>query len=122
MESAHHPYFKIELMPNDIIFVERRGEQAEAQLKVGFERVRLLAAQLRLQGKPVLILNHATTQNVSPRVIAYLQQIDFDRVAVYGASTRDNSKRNLMVSANALEQKIASFPSEAEALAWLLDF
>lgn len=122
MESAHHPFFKIELLPNDIIFVERRGEQAEKQLKVGFERVGLLAAQLRLQDKPVLILNHAISNHVSPRVLHFMQQLDFDRVAVYGTQVRANNKRDLMVRANAMEQKIASFQSEAEAVAWLLSF
>jgi hypothetical protein len=82
----------------------------------------MLAKQLRQQGKPVLMLNHAHGIDVSPRVMESLQHFDFDRLAVYGTSARVNNKRDLMVRTNALEQKIVSFVSEAEALAWLLAF
>lgn len=114
--------FKIVLLPDDIIFVERQGEPAEWALRTGFARIGELARQQRERGKPVLILNYTKSLAVSPRVLELLLDFDFDRFAVYGSSQQVNNKRDLMVRANGMERKIASFQSRSDALAWLQAF
>lgn len=119
MESTDQSLFTIKLLANDIIYIERQGEQAERNLRVGFERVSELSRQLRKQRKPVYILNHAHGEEVSPKVLVFMLKFDFDKCAVYGTSRQSNNVRDLMVRANGLENKIASFETEKEALAWL---
>ena len=112
-------YFKIELIEDGLIYVERTGDQAENHLAPSFKRLGKIAKQLRQQRKPVLILNYTVSANVSPRVLDLLLGFDFDKLAVYGTSRRVNDKRDLMVRANGMEQKILSFLTKEEAIAWL---
>lgn len=111
---------KVELLTNGIIYVERSGNPAEPLLTELFRQAATLVVQLRKQGKPVLILANNTRDTlVSPRVTAFLLQLDFDKAAAYGTPKRLNNLRDLMLRANGLEEKVASFQSRDEALQWL---
>ena len=110
---------RLELRADGIIYAERSPHLPEASVRAFFEQARGLVAALRQDGKPILVLNHAHDTRVSEYVLSLLLQFDFDRMAVYGTSKRLNNQRDLMVRANGLEKKVASFATQAEALAWL---
>jgi hypothetical protein len=119
MESA---VFRVELQPDGIIFVERRNKHVpDKLLRQGMKELGDFAKQLRGQGKPVLILNHAiSSSNTSnPLLIQLLQKTDFDRAAVYGQPKDVNERRNLMIRANGLDLKVIHVRTKEEALAWL---
>jgi hypothetical protein len=119
ISSSSNSATKVELWPSGIIYVERGSPQTEQTLRAAFERTSKLAAGLRQRGMPVLILNHAHDTTVSEQVMAMLQHLDFDKVAVYGTPKQLNRRRNLMARANGLDVKLASFETEETALAWL---
>lgn len=121
MKVANDMENRVELLADGIMYVER-GRQTEQTLRDAFERGSKLAAQLRKQGKPVLILNRARGEHVNERILELLLDFDFDRMAVYGSPKRTNNLRDLMISANGLDKKVASFSTEEEALAWLRAF
>ena len=116
---------KVELLHDQFIYVEKVGDQTKATMLDLFERVGKLAAELRAQGKDVLILSNAEregkTDEAGHKVAVMIgKELDFDKSATYTSSEFLHSARDVMVQANDLDQKVATFATRAEAIAWLL--
>jgi len=118
---------KVELLHSEFIYVKKVGDQTEATMMDLYKRVKKLAAELRKQGKPVLILSNAehegVTDEAGQRAAAYIGTVlDFDRSATYTSSEYLHDLRDVMAQAIELDQKVANFDTRAEAAAWLLCF
>lgn len=118
---------RVTLIDHDIIYVEKMGDQTVQSMRALCTRIGELAAELRAQDKAVLILSNASREQhmskaVRDIVIAIGHTLDFDRSATFTSSKRLHSVRDLMIRVNGLDQKVANFKTEDEALAWLLSF
>lgn len=116
---------KVELLKNNIIFVQKVGDQTEESMRDLFEKISKLAADLRAQNKSVLVLSDARKEgkmNINARKLAIKigGKLDYDKSASYGSSAYLHSLRELMARATDLEEKVTSFKTRKEAETWLL--
>ncbi len=116
---------KVELLDNDIIYVQKIGDQTEQSLFELIGKINHLAAGLRAQKKPVLILSNASAEgkmDAKARKMAAKigKDLAYDKSATFGSSEYLYNLRELMIIATQLNQKVANFKTEAEAVAWLL--
>ena len=112
-------------LPNDIIYVEKVGNQTEVSMRQLYDVIRELAKTLRAEGKPVLILSNARNEgkmDLGARKLAVQigKQLDYDKSATYEASAYLHSLRNIMIKATQLNTKVANFRTREEAETWLL--
>jgi len=112
-------------LPNNLIYVQKIGDQTEESMVQLFQKITDLARELRAEGKPVLILSDVSQEgamNVEARQVAAKigKQLDYDKSATYGARLVLETTRKLMIEATKLETKVRNFETRAEAEAWLL--
>ena len=115
----------VTLLDNDIIYVEKIGDQTAASMRELFAAVMQLGTQLRAENKPVLVLSNASQEGKTDveghKVSAEIGKTwDFDKSATYGSSAYLEVVRNWQIEATQLDQKVANFKTREEALAWLL--
>jgi hypothetical protein len=120
--STHN---KVEMLHGEFIYVEKVGDQTEATMMDLYMRVKKLAAELRKQGKPVLILSNAERQGATDEAgqkaaVLIGKELDFDKSATYTSSEYLHNLRDVMAKAIELDQKVANFDTRAEAAAWLM--
>ena len=114
----------VKLLKNDIIYVEKKGQQtAESMLRLHAE-INTYIEQLRKDDKPVLILSNAAEDNMDdPGAQAVAKRLgkemDFDQSATYGHSPYLVELRRHMMEAANLGDKIGDFHTREEAEAWL---
>lgn len=116
--------YTITLRADDIIYVEKYGQQTVALMHQLFIEIAALAATLRANSKPVLIpsnIEHEEpmSDEVRDMVIPRSRQLDFDKSASYTSSEYVHNLRDLLARVNKVETKVATFDTQSEALAWL---
>lgn len=124
--ATTRPHNTVRLLQNNIIYVEKVGDQTADSMTALYDQVKELAAELRRQNKPVLILSNAQKEgemDSGARKVATKigKDLDYDKSATYTPSLRVRGLRELMVMVTDLGQKVANFDTRAEALAWLLN-
>lgn len=119
------PQNRVKLLDNDIIYVQKIGDQnAETMIDL-FEKIQKVVSRLRAEHKRVLILSNAskegTTDVPGAKVSATIgTQLDYDKSATYGSSQFHRFAREYMIALTNLETKVANFETREEAMAWLL--
>ena len=116
---------KVELLENNIIYVEKVGDQTAESMTDLFTKIKQYAASLRSERKPVFILSNASQEgsmDIPARKVAAEigKELDYDKSATYGAAFYLQEVRKLMVEATKLEEKVANFKTKEEAIEWLL--
>lgn len=116
---------KVELIDNDIIYVQKVGDQTERSLFELIGKINQLSTELRAQNKRVLILSNSQkegTMDVNALKLAAKigKDMDYDKSATYGSSPYLHKVREDMINVTQLNQKVANFVTREEALAWLL--
>jgi hypothetical protein len=125
MEAPVATNNKIELLDNDIVYIEKVGDQTVESMTELYNQLSLLAGQLRAQGKPVLVLVNVHDEremNASVRkfVAEMSRRVDMDKSASYAPSPYLRGLRDLLIRAARVDDKVANFETREEALAWLL--
>lgn len=115
---------KIELLDNGIIYIQKIGPQSSEATAELFQKMEELAAGLRRQKRPVLVLTNSELEgkmDMDARKLAstYGAKLDFDRSAAFGHSDYLRTVRHLMITATGMHAKIANFASRSEAEEWL---
>jgi hypothetical protein len=116
---------KVTLLDNDVIYVQKIGDQTAETMIDLFDRLAKIAAKLRREQKRVLILSNAsqegTTDIPAAKVSATIgTELDYDKSATYGLSDYHRFAREYMISLTNLEGRVANFGSRDEAMRWLL--
>lgn len=116
---------KVSLLQNDVIYVEKVGDQTQDSLIELFRKISKLATNLRAQNKRVLILSNAAnegTMDIHARQTAAKigSELDYDKSATYGSSVFLKNLRKYMIEATKLDQKVANFATREEAEVWLM--
>lgn len=115
----------VELLENDIIYVQKVGDQTEESMADLYEQIIKIAKRFRAADKRVLVLLNAEQEgktDVKGREMAATigRDLDYDKSASFGSSEYLHSVRELMISATQLDQKVANFKTREEAMEWLL--
>jgi len=116
---------KVKRLQDDLIYVEKVGDQTEESMVDLLTRIQVIAAELRADGKPVLILSNATQEgkmDIRARQTAAKigKELDYDKSATYGAAAFLKLTRELMIQATQLNNKVKNFKTRKEAEDWLL--
>ncbi len=115
----------VKRMSNDMIYVEKVGDQTGDSMRALFDEIFKIGLDLRTEGKPVLVLSNATNEgktNIEGRKVGAEigKTWDFDKSATYGSSLFLHKMRDMMVEATQLDQKVGNFETRQQAEAWLL--
>jgi hypothetical protein len=114
----------VKLLDSGIIYVVKVGTQTEQSMSELMEEVGQLAAKLRSQNKPVLILSNASREgSMDPSAIEMATKVgvdlDYDKSATYGSSAFLHHLRQHLISEARLDAKVANFATRRQAIEWL---
>lgn len=114
----------VQLLADDTIYAVRIGHQTEASIIELYARITELAAKLRSEAKPVMILSDVTDElpmsvAVERLVIELGKELDFDKCAFFPVSGHAKSLRDVKVRINSFDVKVRNFASKDEAVRWL---
>ncbi len=115
----------VKFLDNDIIYVEKAGDQTPQSMLDLFGEISKLASQLRRQEKRVLILSNAekeTKMDAKTQEIAAAigKDLDYDKSATYGVTHYMEAMRANLIHEAQLDTKVANFKTKHEAADWLL--
>lgn len=115
----------VEVLGNDIIYVQKIGVQTERSQRELLKVMTELSAQMRAQNKRVLILINTEREGVTTvagrRVGAEIgTTLDYDKGASFNASVYGQIQRKMMAVGIGVQDRVSSFPTMEEALEWLL--
>jgi len=116
---------QVGLIENDIIYVEKVGDQTAESMTALYDAVERFAAEIRAHGEPVLVLSNAEREGKNDagalEVISTRgRTLDFDKSATYGSSEKQRIARDHMISMEGLAAKVANFDNRENAMQWLL--
>ncbi|HSE61100.1 MAG TPA: STAS/SEC14 domain-containing protein [Candidatus Saccharimonadales bacterium] len=117
----------VQRLENDIIYVQKVGNQTNESMTALFAEIKVLASQLRHEDKPVLILSDASQEgsmDLGGRQAAAKigKDLDYDRSATFGAALFLENTRKLMIRATDLDAKVRNFATRHEAEQWLMKY
>lgn len=101
------------------------GDQSGETFTHLYEQAVPLVEELRASGRPVLGLADLTHKgHYSPgsnkAALQLMEQVDYDRLAVYGAGVMLKEVTELLIMALGRDDRTKVFPDRDAALAWLL--
>lgn len=117
---------QVRLNSDDLIEVIYKGDQTAETVIAANEAGRMLADRLRRRGAPVLVLANLqgvgrSDVNARRATALALKKFDYDRIAVYGASTVVEKTAGLLIRAVKKAEKIRLFPARKAAVDWLFN-
>lgn len=120
MRHANH----VQLNSDDVIEIVFCGDQTQATVESVSKAGGILAGNLRLRGKPILVLvnlEKCGKSDVAARRAAAtaLKEPNYDRLAVYGASKVVKRITDIVIRAVNKERKVRIFSSRQAAVGWL---
>src|SRR5258706_15188139 len=115
----------VELLDNDVIYVQKIGDQTQKSMMELFKKISQISSELRAQKKRVLILSNAEEEGKmdvpAKQTAANIgSKLDYDKSATYGSSLFLSKLRKFMIEATKLDQKVANFATRKQAMEWLL--
>lgn len=121
-EPGHN---KVELLASGIICVEKAGPQNKETLGELGAALDAMIDKLRARGQKVLILvdgRQEQDMDMDGWEKAYRigLTLDFDRSAIFGNSLKVRRKRQYISQETGLSDRVATFETREEAIAWLL--
>lgn len=116
---------KVQRLKNDIMFVQKFGDQTEDLMILLYAQIHACTRKLRKEGKPVLFLSDAReegdmTDGAKEIALTIGKQLDYDKSATFGASATLLATREELIKIAKLNDKVRSFKTRKEAIDWLL--
>lgn len=114
----------VNLGEDGIIYDIMEGDQPAEAVSENNAQVASFVNKLKAEGKPALVLvdlSKVGKQDTASRVAAkeFITEIEFDRLAAFGANMLIKQLVNLVIFASGQGQRVRYFDSKDEALVWL---